>query len=61
MPELARYSVLNPVRAQMVSGPGKFTWSSYKAMAGLIKPPPFLITDWVLKQFGKKKAIAQKK
>lgn len=59
--ELARYIVLNPVRAQMISNPGKFTWSSYKATSGLIKPPPFLTTDWILKQFGKKKAIAQKK
>ncbi len=59
--ELARYIVLNPVRAKMISNPSKYSWSSYKAISGLIKPPPFLTTDWILNQFGKKKGIAQKK
>ena len=30
--ELARYVVLNPVRARMVGSPGDYAWSSYRAM-----------------------------
>ncbi len=40
--ELARYVVLNPVRAGMVGDPGKWKWSSYRATAGKAKPPPWL-------------------
>jgi REP element-mobilizing transposase RayT len=32
--ELARYVVLNPVRARMVRAPGEWPWSSYRAMIG---------------------------
>ena len=32
--ELARYVVLNPVRAGMVQDPGRWSWSSYGAMLG---------------------------
>ena len=32
--ELTRYVVLNPVRAGMVKHPGKYPWSSYRAMVG---------------------------
>jgi len=32
--ELARYVVLNPVRAAMVSQAGDWPWSSYRAMVG---------------------------
>lgn len=32
--ELARYLVLNPVRARMVREPGEWPWSSYGAMVG---------------------------
>ncbi len=33
--ELARYVVLNPVRAGMVGTPDQWPWSSYRATAGL--------------------------
>jgi len=33
--ELARYVVLNPVRAGLVSRPEDWPWSSYRAMAGM--------------------------
>ncbi len=59
--ELSRYIVLNPVRAKMVSNPGQYTWSSYKATSGLIKPLPLLTTSWILEHFGKKIQTAQKK
>lgn len=50
--ELARYVVLNPVRAGMVNRPEAWPWSSYRATAGDIEPPPFLATDWLLRAFG---------
>jgi putative transposase len=46
--ELARYVVLNPVRAGMVSEVSAWQWSSYRAMVGLASSPPWLETDWVL-------------
>lgn len=49
--ELARYIVLNPVRAQMVNCPEEWPWSSYRATAGLCEPPSFLSTDFLLGQF----------
>ncbi|MBU3914406.1 transposase [bacterium] len=59
--ELCRYIVLNPVRANMISSPDKYTWSSYKATAGIVKAPPYLTTGWLLKNFGKQRELAQKK
>ncbi len=56
--ELARYIVLNPVRAKMVRSARDWRWSSYRATAGVIQPPPFLITDWLLSQLGKDRAAA---
>lgn len=40
--ELARYIVLNPVRARMVEQPGDWPWSSYRATAGLERAPNWL-------------------
>lgn len=34
--ELARYVVLNPVRAHMVNSPAEWPWSSYRATAGCV-------------------------
>ena len=50
--EVARYIVLNPVRAQMAKHPRDWTWSSYRATAGETQPLPFLTLDWLLEQFG---------
>lgn len=49
--ELARYIVLNPVRAKMVERPEDYRWSSYRATAGLEAAPPWLTTSWLLAQF----------
>lgn len=51
--ELARYVPLNPLRANMVDAPEKWSWSSYRAMAGLEPPPPWLTTTAVLERFGR--------
>jgi REP element-mobilizing transposase RayT len=49
--ELARYIVVNPVRAKMVRSAKDWPWSSYRATAALVDAPPFLTTDWILDQF----------
>lgn len=43
--ELARYVVLNPVRAQLVVEAEEWAWSSYRAMIGQAAAPPWLETD----------------
>ena len=57
--ELARYVVLNPVRAHMTDTPEDWPWSSYRATAGIEDPQPCLTIDWLLEQFSprKKKAL----
>ena len=49
--ELARYIVLNPVRARMVRQARKWVWSSYLMTAGLKIAPPWLAVDWLLSAF----------
>jgi REP element-mobilizing transposase RayT len=50
--ELARYIVLNPVRAGLVSAPEDWRWSSYLATAGRRDVPRWLSVNWILDQFG---------
>lgn len=50
--ELARYIVLNPMRARMVRKMERWPWSSYPATAGLADKPGFLTTDGLLSAFG---------
>jgi hypothetical protein len=57
--ELARYIVLNPVRAGKVSQPGAWPWSSYLETAGLRQAVGFLTRDWVLGCLGSKKRAAR--
>ena len=42
--ELARYVVLNPVRAHMVKGAGDWPWSNYRATTGTALAPEWLQT-----------------
>ena len=49
--ELARYVVLNPVRAGIAQTPAEWPWSSYRATAGEESAPAFLATDWLLRAF----------
>lgn len=58
--ELSRYIVLNPVRAKMVREAGEWEPPSYRATAGLSKPPSFLTTDWILGQFAGERREAQR-
>jgi hypothetical protein len=57
--ELARYIVLNPVRARIVKTPERYRWSSYRPILGLDPIPSGLTTDWVLAQFAKTKPAAR--
>jgi hypothetical protein len=59
--ELARYIVLNPVRAAMVKHPRLWAWSSYGATMGPSLAPPWLTTDGLLAEFGRKRAGARRK
>lgn len=59
--ELARYVVLNPVRARMVRDPGKWRWSSYGAMIGAVAAPEWLATDGLLGAFAKRRSTAMQR
>jgi len=52
MLELARYVVLNPVRAGMVESAEQWSWSSYPAMVGLSGCPEWFDREWLLGNFG---------
>ena len=49
--ELARYIVLNPVRAGICDDSAEWRWSSYRALAGKAPGAAFLTTNWLLEQF----------
>jgi REP element-mobilizing transposase RayT len=46
--EACRYVVLNPIRAGLVTEPGDWPWSSYRATVGIAPCPSFLTTHVVL-------------
>ena len=56
--ELARYIVLNPVRAEMVRTARDWPWSSYRATAEMVAAPPWLATEPILSAFGQRRAQA---
>ena len=56
--ELARYIVLNPVRAKMISLPHEWPWSSYRATVGLADTPFWLNVEWLLSHFDIKQSRA---
>lgn len=59
--ELARYVVLNPIRAQMIKNIVEWKWSSYKAMIGELPARPWLEANWILGNFSKCRNTAIKK
>ena len=58
--ELARYIVLNPVRAGMVNRAEEWPWSSHAAFVATSGAPAWLETDWLLSQFGPSRIEAVK-
>ncbi len=59
--ELARYVVLNPVRAGMVAQAADWPWSSYRIMIGREPAPPWLAVDGLLRAFGPTRSKARMK
>lgn len=59
--ELCRYVVLNPLRVKARDRVDQWKWSSYRATAGLARAEKFLTIDWILSQFGSRKAEAQRR
>ncbi|WP_428356841.1 REP-associated tyrosine transposase [Methyloprofundus sp.] len=59
--ELARYVVLNPIRAGMIKNLKDWKWSSYKAMIGEEAAQSWLEAGWVLGQFSKQRKRAIEK
>ena len=49
--ELARYIVLNPVRAETVRHPREYQWSSYRPTAGEAESLGLLTVGWILSHF----------
>ncbi len=58
--ELARYIVLNPVRAGLVGHAQDWPWSSYRGTAGLVPAPCWLSIDAIIGQFGDQVLSAQR-
>ena len=50
--ELARYIVLNPVRAGMVARPEDWPWSSYHATVGTMHHGEWFDSTWLVDRFG---------
>ena len=49
---VCRYIVLNPVRAGICDDPVEYGWSSYRATAGVDRPPDFLTLTRIGELFG---------
>ncbi len=58
--EVARYIVLNPVRAGLARSPRDWRWSSYRATADLADTPAWLCTDWLLGSFDGERVTASR-
>lgn len=58
--ELARYIVLNPVRARMVHLAEEWPWSSYRGTVGQQALPEGVSADWILAAFGETRGAAIK-
>lgn len=54
-----RYTVRNPVRAQICTAPAGYRWSSYRATAGLEPAPEYLATGDLLPLFGSNEESAR--
>lgn len=59
--ELARYVVLNPVRAGVVADASAYAWSSCAATLGIAKRPSWLTVQWILSHFGRNAAESRRR
>jgi REP element-mobilizing transposase RayT len=55
-----RYTVRNPVRANLCGNAAAWRWSSFNATAGLTPRPPFLAVDELLPLFGPTEPAARR-
>ena len=58
---VARYIVLNPVRAGIVQNVKEYRWSSYLGTAGILPKKSFLTIGNILLHFSSKKILAQER
>jgi REP-associated tyrosine transposase len=56
---VARYVVLNPVRAGIVANAGDYVWSSHRAMIGATPVPTWLAAEDLLANFGPARSNAR--
>lgn len=56
---VARYVVLNPVRAGLAFNVEDWRWSSYRSTSGLTEPPPFFDPDLILCSFSRDREVAR--
>ena len=59
--ELCRNVAPNPVRSRTIRKPDTYSWSSYQATVGLVPASAFLTRAWLLSQFSRQYAAAQRK
>lgn len=59
--EVARYVVLNPVRAKLVPSPERWRWSSYRATVGLEPAPDWFEIDACLAAFASTRSVARRR
>ena len=57
--EAHRYVALNPVRAGVCARPESWRWGSFRSLAGLENPPPFLDVTGTLGLFAQRRTLAQ--
>lgn len=57
---VCRYVALNPVRARIVASPERWPWSSFRATAGLSRPPRFLDRTMLLGHFSEQPNEAER-
>jgi len=57
--EVARYIVLNPVRAGLVALPDEWRWSSFLLTSTVLPPPDWLEVSWLLSKFAHQGPAAQ--
>jgi len=57
---VARYVVLNPVRAGLVAEPEGWRWSSFRGTAGINRPPQFIDPDQLLCFFVSDREMARR-
>lgn len=58
--ELARYVVLNPVRAGLVQSAAECSWSSHQAVMGKVSAPEWLAVDDILARFHSQRGPARR-